>query len=78
MISCPEVVHAGTPTSLAITVLADFPGRVTAEVAHGNTKVVQTEDFRGGDTAETRRLWVILHNHLTFCAKVAVVFSFKV
>nr|XP_040056472.1 CD109 antigen isoform X1 [Gasterosteus aculeatus aculeatus] len=50
MISCPEVVHAGTPTSLAITVLADFPGRVTAEVAHGNTKVVQTEDFRGGLT----------------------------
>ncbi|KAM8917570.1 CD109 antigen [Spinachia spinachia] len=51
LISGPEVVHAGTPTSLAITVLADFPGRVTAEVAHGNTKVAQTEDFRGGLTS---------------------------
>ncbi|XP_054470350.1 CD109 antigen-like [Anoplopoma fimbria] len=50
LISGPEVLHAGTPTSLAITVLADFPGRVMAEVAHGNTKVAQTEDFQGGLT----------------------------
>ncbi|KAL6105801.1 cd109 [Pungitius sinensis] len=51
LISGPEVVHAGTPTLLAITVLADFSGRVTAEVAGGNTKVAQTEDFGGGLTS---------------------------
>ncbi|TNN83025.1 hypothetical protein EYF80_006632 [Liparis tanakae] len=51
LISSPEVVHSGTPTSLAITVPADFPVRVTAEVAQGNTEVARTEDFQGGDTA---------------------------
>ncbi|XP_068436630.1 CD109 antigen [Clinocottus analis] len=50
LISSPEVVHAGTPTTLAFTVLADFPGRVTAEMAHGNIKVYQTEAFQGGST----------------------------
>ncbi|XP_070776881.1 CD109 antigen-like [Enoplosus armatus] len=51
LISSPEVLHAGTPTPLAVTVLSDFPGRVVAEVAHGNTKVAQTEDFQGGLTS---------------------------
>ncbi|XP_059208526.1 CD109 antigen-like [Centropristis striata] len=50
LISGPEVLHAGTPTPLAVTVLADFSGRVTAEVAHGNIKIAQTEDFQGGLT----------------------------
>ncbi|XP_031144568.2 CD109 antigen-like [Sander lucioperca] len=50
LISGPEVLHAGTPTLLAVTVLADFPGRVMAEVAYGNTKIAQTEDFQGGLT----------------------------
>lgn len=50
--SGPEVLRAGVPTSLAVTVLADFPGKVVAEVAHGNTKVVQTEDFHGGDATD--------------------------
>ncbi|XP_060938965.1 CD109 antigen-like [Limanda limanda] len=50
LISGPDVLHAGTPTSLAITVLSDLPGRVTAELAHGDTSVAQTEDFQGGLT----------------------------
>ncbi|XP_074516319.1 CD109 antigen-like isoform X1 [Sebastes fasciatus] len=50
LISGPEVLHAGTPTLLAVTFHADFSGRVTAEVAHGDTKVAQTEDFQGGLT----------------------------
>ncbi|XP_076605206.1 CD109 antigen-like [Chaetodon auriga] len=50
LISGPEVLHAGTPTPLAVTVLADFPGWVKAEVAHGSTKVAQTKDFQGGLT----------------------------
>ncbi|XP_051246774.1 CD109 antigen-like [Dicentrarchus labrax] len=50
LISGPEVLHARTSTPLAVTVLADFPGRVMAEVAHGNTKVAQKEDFQGGLT----------------------------
>ncbi|XP_047197493.1 CD109 antigen-like [Hippoglossus stenolepis] len=50
LISGPDVLHAGTPTSLAVTVLSDLPGRVTAELAHGDTKVAQTEDFQGGLT----------------------------
>ncbi|XP_069392339.1 CD109 antigen-like isoform X2 [Paralichthys olivaceus] len=50
LISAPDVLHAGTPTSLAITVLSDLPGRVTAELAHGNIRVAQTEDFQGGLT----------------------------
>lgn len=51
MVTSPEVLHAGTPTRLAVTFLADFPGRVTAELAHGNTKIAQTEDFQEGDAA---------------------------
>ncbi|XP_035804779.2 CD109 antigen-like isoform X2 [Amphiprion ocellaris] len=51
LISGPEVLHAGTWTQLAVTVFADFPGRVTAEVTHGDTKVTQTEDFQGGLTS---------------------------
>nr|XP_046269872.1 CD109 antigen-like [Scatophagus argus] len=50
LISSPEVLHAGTPTPLAVTVLADFPGRLMVEVAHGNAKVAQTDDFHGGLT----------------------------
>ncbi|XP_053290845.1 CD109 antigen [Pleuronectes platessa] len=50
LISGPDVLHAGTPTSLAVTVLSDLPGRVTAELAHGDTSVAQTEDFQGGLT----------------------------
>ncbi|XP_035466385.2 CD109 antigen-like [Scophthalmus maximus] len=51
LISGPEVLHAGTPTSLAVTVFADFPGRVTAELALGDTsRAVRTEDFQGGVT----------------------------
>ncbi|XP_049917736.1 CD109 antigen-like [Epinephelus moara] len=50
LISNPEVLYAGTPTSLAVTVLADFPGRVMAELTHGDTKVSQTEEFQGGVT----------------------------
>ncbi|XP_032356991.1 CD109 antigen [Etheostoma spectabile] len=50
LISGPEVLHVGTPTLLAVTVLADFPGRVMAEVTYGNTKIAQTEDFQGGMT----------------------------
>ncbi|XP_041828003.1 CD109 antigen-like [Melanotaenia boesemani] len=47
----PEVLHAGAPTPLAVTVFADFPGKVTAEVTHGNTKVAHTEAIQGGLTS---------------------------
>ncbi|XP_073339906.1 CD109 antigen-like [Pagrus major] len=50
LISSPEVVHAGASTPLAVTVLADFPVRLMAEVEHGNTSVAQTEDSEGGVT----------------------------
>ncbi|XP_029316719.1 CD109 antigen-like [Cottoperca gobio] len=50
LISVPEVLHAGTPTPLAVTILADFPCRVMAEVTYGNTIVSRTEDFQGGLT----------------------------
>ncbi|TWW72287.1 hypothetical protein D4764_16G0007840 [Takifugu flavidus] len=49
VVTGPETLLAGVPTSLAVTSSADFPGRVMIEVAHGNTKVVQTEEFQGGD-----------------------------
>ncbi|XP_036927375.1 CD109 antigen-like isoform X2 [Acanthopagrus latus] len=50
LISSPEVVHAGASTPLAVTVLADFPVRLMAEVEHGNASAAQTEDFEGGVT----------------------------
>lgn len=49
LVSGPEVVHAGTPTPLAVTVFGDFPGTVTAELGRGSTKVSLTEDFQEGD-----------------------------
>lgn len=48
MVTSPEVLHAGTPTSLAVTCLADFPARVTAELAHSDTRVAQTEGVLTG------------------------------
>ncbi|KAM9842975.1 CD109 antigen-like [Aulostomus maculatus] len=50
LITGPEVLHAGTPTPLVVTFFADFPGRVTADVTHGDTIVSQTEDYQGGLT----------------------------
>lgn len=55
LLTAPEVLHAGTPTPLALTVFADFPVKVIAEVTHDNVKVAQTEDFQGGDTDVTYR-----------------------
>ncbi|XP_030575167.1 CD109 antigen-like [Archocentrus centrarchus] len=51
LISGPEVLHAGTPTLLAVTVFDDFPGTVTAEVGNGIAKVSHTKDFREGLTS---------------------------
>ncbi|KAK7904799.1 hypothetical protein WMY93_017406 [Mugilogobius chulae] len=45
LISVPEQIHAGMSTSLAVTVLANFSVRVTAEVAQGNVKIEKSEDF---------------------------------
>uniref|UniRef100_A0A3B3WDK8 CD109 molecule n=1 Tax=Poecilia mexicana TaxID=48701 RepID=A0A3B3WDK8_9TELE len=50
LISGPEVLNAGSPTAIAITVFADFHGNLTAEVAHGNTKVTRKGEFQGGNT----------------------------
>ncbi|XP_068195427.1 CD109 antigen-like [Antennarius striatus] len=50
LISGPEVIHAGTPTQLAVIVLADFNGRLMVEVAHTTIKVVHTDEFHGGLT----------------------------
>lgn len=41
--------HAGTPTSLAVTLLADFSARLTAELKQGNDIVAQTEDVHEGE-----------------------------
>ncbi|XP_008397750.1 CD109 antigen-like [Poecilia reticulata] len=50
LISSPEVLNAGSPTAIAITVFADFHGNLTAEVTHGNTKVTQKGEYQGGVT----------------------------
>ncbi|PWA16432.1 hypothetical protein CCH79_00004627, partial [Gambusia affinis] len=50
LISAPEVLNAGSPTTIAITVFADFHGNLTAEVAQGSTKVMQKQQFQGGVT----------------------------
>ncbi|XP_076017641.1 CD109 antigen-like [Genypterus blacodes] len=51
LISRPDVLHAGTPTPLAVTVLADFPVSVTAEVSQDNRVVsTQAQDIQGGTT----------------------------
>lgn len=49
LIAGPEVLHAGSPTPIAVTVFSDFPGSLTAEVSDGNTKVAQKGDFQGGE-----------------------------
>lgn len=52
VVTSPDALHAGVPASLAVTVLADFPGKLVAEVANGDTSVVQTGEFQGGDAAD--------------------------
>lgn len=49
--SAPEEIYAGVPTSLAVTVLADFSVRVTAEAAQGNVTIEKSENFRGSNNA---------------------------
>ncbi|XP_026146326.1 CD109 antigen [Carassius auratus] len=43
LISVSEVLRCGVPTSLSVTVLAEYPIKVTAELIHGNSSVSQTE-----------------------------------
>ncbi|XP_028294086.1 CD109 antigen [Gouania willdenowi] len=50
VISGPEVVHAGTATTLAVTVFGKSSVKVVAEASNGNTKVSQTEEFQEGLT----------------------------
>ncbi|XP_056151328.1 CD109 antigen-like [Lampris incognitus] len=50
LISGPEVLHAETPTLLAVSILSDFPVRVKAQVTHGKSNITLVEDtFPGGD-----------------------------
>lgn len=72
------MLRAGVPTSLAVTVLADFPGKVVAEVAHGNTKVVQTEDFHGGDATDRLIFLLFIMTFHFKATKYAVSHLFKV
>ncbi|KAM9787177.1 CD109 antigen [Syngnathus typhle] len=46
----PEVLPAGMPSLLAVTVFYEFPIRIEAEVSHHSTKVTKTADFQGGVT----------------------------
>ncbi|XP_067336182.1 CD109 antigen [Channa argus] len=50
LISGPVELHAGTPTLLSVIVIADSPGRVTAELVQGNIRVTQTLNFQRGLT----------------------------
>uniref|UniRef100_A0A673I2U7 CD109 molecule n=1 Tax=Sinocyclocheilus rhinocerous TaxID=307959 RepID=A0A673I2U7_9TELE len=43
LISVSEVLRCGVPTTLSVSVLADYPIKVTAELLHGNSSVAQTE-----------------------------------
>ncbi|KAF4099898.1 CD109 antigen [Onychostoma macrolepis] len=43
LISVSEVLRCGVPSTLSVTVLADYPIKVTAELIHGNSSVAQTE-----------------------------------
>ncbi|KAI2652286.1 CD109 antigen [Labeo rohita] len=43
LISVSQVLRCGVPTPLSVTVLADYPIKVTAELIHGNSSVAQTE-----------------------------------
>ncbi|XP_026114951.1 CD109 antigen-like [Carassius auratus] len=43
LISVSEVLHCGVPTTLSVTVLAEYPIKVTAELIHGHSSVAQTE-----------------------------------
>uniref|UniRef100_A0A8C1EJF4 CD109 molecule n=1 Tax=Cyprinus carpio carpio TaxID=630221 RepID=A0A8C1EJF4_CYPCA len=43
LISVSEVLRCGVPTTLSVTVLAEYPIKVTAELIHGNSSVAQTE-----------------------------------
>lgn len=70
MVTSPEVLHAGTPTLLAVTCLADFPARVTAELAHGDTTVAQTEDIHTGKAT------VDLHFNILIFTAAKVIFKF--
>ncbi|CAL1574936.1 unnamed protein product [Knipowitschia caucasica] len=45
LVSVPEQIHAGMPTSLAVTILGDSSVRVTAEIVQGNINIEKSEDF---------------------------------
>ncbi|XP_067274850.1 CD109 antigen isoform X2 [Pseudorasbora parva] len=43
LISVSEVLHCGVPTTISVTVLSNYPIKVTAELSNGNTSVAQTQ-----------------------------------
>ncbi|XP_028995599.2 CD109 antigen-like isoform X2 [Betta splendens] len=51
LVSAPDVLWTGTPTSLAVTVVSELPVQVTAELVQGGIKVNRTLSLRGGSTA---------------------------
>lgn len=58
LISVSEVLRCGVPTTLSVTVLAEYPIKVTAELIHGNSSVAQTES--------TIPAGALHHHHFTF------------
>ncbi|KAK7133996.1 hypothetical protein R3I94_015754 [Phoxinus phoxinus] len=43
LISVSEVLRCGVPSTISVSVLSDYPIKVTAELIHGNTSVGQTQ-----------------------------------
>ncbi|XP_061097670.1 CD109 antigen [Conger conger] len=56
LISSPQVLRPKINTSLSVTVLAQYPLRVTSEIVNGNTSVVSAQEglFQGGKRVESR------------------------
>ncbi|XP_043074809.1 CD109 antigen isoform X2 [Puntigrus tetrazona] len=51
LISVSQILHCGVPTTLSVTVLADYPIKVKAELFHENRSLAQTEStIPGGST----------------------------
>ncbi|KAK2883840.1 hypothetical protein Q8A67_017477 [Cirrhinus molitorella] len=66
LISVSQVLRCGIPTHISVTVLADYPIKVTAELIHGNSSVAQTESTVPAGSTRLLALPPVFQNDMSY------------
>ncbi|XP_077076926.1 CD109 antigen isoform X2 [Siphateles boraxobius] len=66
LISVSEVLRCGVPTTISVSVLSDYPIKVTAELIHGNTSVAQTKSTVPAGSTRLLSLPPVFYDELSY------------